>query len=81
MCPVQARCFERENESLECQIVELEEQLNGQPAAPSVTSTVAQHDYSLDAVVERLRKERVSAAAAAAGCVCCVFLCASIKFS
>ncbi|KAF0039897.1 hypothetical protein F2P81_008132 [Scophthalmus maximus] len=53
-----ARCFEEENESLECQIVELEEKLNSQQASSSITSTVAQPDYSLDAVLERLRKER-----------------------
>ncbi|KAM9356955.1 vimentin [Symphorus nematophorus] len=53
-----ARCFEEENESLECQIVELEEQLNSRQASSSITSTVAVPDYSLDAVVERLRRER-----------------------
>ncbi|XP_071313535.1 alpha-internexin isoform X2 [Trachinotus anak] len=53
-----AHCFEKENESLECQIVELEEKLNSQQASSSITSTVAHPDYSLDAVVERLRKER-----------------------
>ncbi|XP_023253787.1 peripherin-like [Seriola lalandi dorsalis] len=53
-----AHCFERDNESLECQIVELEEKLNSQQASSSITSAVAPPDYSLDAVVERLRKER-----------------------
>ncbi|XP_040904300.1 peripherin [Toxotes jaculatrix] len=53
-----AHCFERENESLECQIVELEEKLTCQQASSSITSVVAQPDYSLDAVVERLRKQR-----------------------
>ncbi|XP_044060897.1 type III intermediate filament [Siniperca chuatsi] len=53
-----AHCFEEENESLECQIVELEEKLNSRKASPSITSTVAEPDYSLDAVVERLRRER-----------------------
>ncbi|GAA6223044.1 peripherin-like [Lates japonicus] len=53
-----AHCFERENEFLECQIVELEEKLNRKQAASGITSTVARPDYSLDAVVERLRKER-----------------------
>uniref|UniRef100_UPI0037E82A53 alpha-internexin n=1 Tax=Semicossyphus pulcher TaxID=241346 RepID=UPI0037E82A53 len=53
-----AHCFEEENESLECQIVELEEKLSSRPASSGVTSTVAVPDYSLDAVVERLRRER-----------------------
>lgn len=56
---LQAHCFEEENVSLECQIIELEEKLNSQQASSSVTSTVAVPDYSLDAVVERLRKQRV----------------------
>ncbi|XP_071772230.2 uncharacterized protein vimr2 [Centroberyx gerrardi] len=51
-----ARCFEEENESLECQIMELEDRLEGQKA--SITTTVAVPDYSLDAVVSRLRKEK-----------------------
>ncbi|XP_071392525.1 plasticin [Centroberyx affinis] len=51
-----ARCFEEENESLECQIMELEDRLDGQKA--SITTTVAVPDYSLDAVVSRLRKEK-----------------------
>ncbi|XP_074505507.1 vimentin [Sebastes fasciatus] len=53
-----ARCFEEENESLECQIVELEEMLNSRQGSTSITSAVAVPDYSLDAVVERLRRER-----------------------
>ncbi|XP_031718574.1 desmin [Anarrhichthys ocellatus] len=53
-----AHCFEEENESLECQIVELEEKLNSRRASSSIGSTVAEPDYSLDAVVERLRRER-----------------------
>lgn len=65
---VQAHCFERENEFLECQIVELEEKLNRKQAASGITSTVARPDYSLDAVVERLRRERV-------GCCCCCWVC------
>ncbi|CAB1456216.1 unnamed protein product [Pleuronectes platessa] len=52
-----ARCFEAENESLECQIVELEEKPSSRQAASS-SITSAQPDYSLDAVVERLRRER-----------------------
>ncbi|XP_034545673.1 plasticin [Notolabrus celidotus] len=53
-----AHCFEEENESLECQILDLEEKLNSRQAPSSITSTVAVPDYSLDAVVERLRRER-----------------------
>nr|XP_046261630.1 vimentin isoform X2 [Scatophagus argus] len=53
-----ARCFEEENESLECQIVELEEKLNSRRASSRVTSSVAEPDCSLDAVVERLRREK-----------------------
>ncbi|XP_067373823.1 non-neuronal cytoplasmic intermediate filament protein [Channa argus] len=53
-----ARCFEMENESLECQIVELEEKLNNQQASSSITTAVAKHGYNLAAVVERLRKEK-----------------------
>ncbi|XP_060934940.1 peripherin [Limanda limanda] len=54
-----ARCFEEENDSLECQIVELEEKQSSRPAASSsITSAVAPPDFSLDAVVERLRRER-----------------------
>ncbi|XP_005467471.1 desmin [Oreochromis niloticus] len=53
-----ARCFEDDNESLECQIIELEEKLNNRQASSSITSTVAVPDHSLDAVVERLRKQR-----------------------
>ncbi|KAK5864593.1 hypothetical protein PBY51_015824 [Eleginops maclovinus] len=52
-----AHCFEEENESLECQIVELEEQLSRRQVS-SITSSVAVPDFSLDAVVERLRRER-----------------------
>ncbi|XP_039976074.1 desmin [Xiphias gladius] len=54
-----ARSFEEENESLECEIVELEEKLNSQQASSRTTSAVAQPDHSLNAVVERLRKERL----------------------
>ncbi|CAJ1058883.1 plasticin [Xyrichtys novacula] len=53
-----AHCFEEENECLECQIVELQEKLNSRQASPSISSTVAVPDYSLDAVVKRLRRER-----------------------
>ncbi|XP_073343515.1 vimentin [Pagrus major] len=54
-----AHCFEEENESLECQIAELEEKLKSrQASSSSITSAVVVPDYSLDAVVERLRRER-----------------------
>ncbi|XP_026001549.1 peripherin [Astatotilapia calliptera] len=53
-----ARCFEDDNESLECQITELEEELNNRQASSSITSTVAVPDHSLDTVVERLGKQR-----------------------
>ncbi|XP_029918131.1 desmin [Myripristis murdjan] len=53
-----ARCFEEENESLEYQIMELEERLSSQTASPSTTTTVAVPDGSLDAVVNRLQRER-----------------------
>ncbi|XP_035525468.1 low molecular weight neuronal intermediate filament [Morone saxatilis] len=55
-----AHCFEEENESLECQIVELQEELNSRQTSSGISSAVAERvtDYSLDAVVERLRRER-----------------------
>ncbi|XP_076595706.1 vimentin [Chaetodon auriga] len=53
-----AHCFEEENESLECQIAEIKDELSGRQAPFSITSTVAEPDYSLDAVVDRLRRER-----------------------
>ncbi|KAK0133139.1 Desmin [Merluccius polli] len=50
-----ARCFEEENAFLESQILELE---NSRPS-PGISGTrVAVADCSLDAVVDRLRKER-----------------------
>ncbi|XP_061581651.1 low molecular weight neuronal intermediate filament [Cololabis saira] len=52
-----AHSFEEENESLECQIAALEEQLASRQTS-SITSTVAVPDYSLDAVVQRLRQQR-----------------------
>lgn len=48
----------------------MEEKLNNRQASSSITSTVAVPDYSLDAVVERLGKQRVGAV----GCVCCMSL-------
>ncbi|XP_062333119.1 desmin isoform X2 [Osmerus eperlanus] len=52
-----ARCFEEENESLETQILALEDRLSSQQAS-STSTAIAVPDYSLDAVVERLRKEK-----------------------
>lgn len=54
---LQAHCFEEENECLECQILDLEDRLKRKKV--SFSSTVAVPDSSLDAVVKRLRKERV----------------------
>ncbi|KAL0973659.1 hypothetical protein UPYG_G00208000 [Umbra pygmaea] len=53
-----ARCFEEHNYSLEAQICELEEKLASQQTTSSSSFTVAVSGYSLDAVVERLQKER-----------------------
>ncbi|KAJ3588068.1 hypothetical protein NHX12_011662 [Muraenolepis orangiensis] len=50
-----ARCFEEENEFLESQILELED---GRPSEGVSGTRVAVADCSLDAVVDRLRKER-----------------------
>ncbi|XP_020779229.2 peripherin [Boleophthalmus pectinirostris] len=51
-----AHCFEEENESLECQIVDLEDRLGRTEG--SISSTVAVPESGLDAVVQRLRAER-----------------------
>ncbi|MED6241159.1 hypothetical protein ATANTOWER_000447 [Ataeniobius toweri] len=53
-----AHCLEEENNSLECEITDLEENLNSQHASPSITPTVAMAECSLEAVVERLHKQR-----------------------
>ncbi|XP_068182515.1 vimentin [Antennarius striatus] len=53
-----ARCFEEENESLECQIDDLEEKLYRRKASFSNTSAAAEPESGLDAVVENLRRER-----------------------
>ncbi|XP_030000637.1 peripherin [Sphaeramia orbicularis] len=52
-----ANCFEEENESLECQILDLQDRLNHQKTS-IVATTGDVPDYSLDAVVKRLCKER-----------------------
>ncbi|XP_054886363.1 low molecular weight neuronal intermediate filament-like [Poeciliopsis prolifica] len=46
-----AHCLEEENGSLESQIADLEENLNGQPAS-------AKPNFSLEAAVEKLRRQR-----------------------
>ncbi|XP_034037652.1 desmin [Thalassophryne amazonica] len=53
-----ARCFEQENESLERQIVTLEEKLEQQQATSTVVAAVAVPACSLDAAVNRLYVER-----------------------
>ncbi|KAM7389224.1 hypothetical protein PAMP_023214 [Pampus punctatissimus] len=54
-----AHYFEEENESLECQIEELEDKLSRRRASSSIfTTAVCEPDHSLDAVVVRLREER-----------------------
>nr|XP_055034851.1 non-neuronal cytoplasmic intermediate filament protein isoform X2 [Misgurnus anguillicaudatus] len=47
------RSLEEENESLEAQIIRLEKRLESEPS-----STKGPADYSLEAVIERLRKEK-----------------------
>ncbi|XP_053734985.1 peripherin isoform X1 [Synchiropus splendidus] len=49
-----ARCIEEENEALECQI----DDLKGRVECQKVSGVVAASGYSLDAVVERLRRDR-----------------------
>lgn len=71
VCALQARCFEEENESLECQITELEEKLNNKRTS-NATSIAVEPDYSMDAVVERLCKQRVGCCWV---CLLHVFLC------
>lgn len=70
LCILQARCFEEENESLKCQIVDAEKKLKGRRASARVSSAVAEADYGLDAVVERLRRERVGSCC----CCCCCWV-------
>ncbi|XP_017263818.1 peripherin [Kryptolebias marmoratus] len=50
-----AHCYEEENEYLEHQIAE---KLSSKPVSSSVTSAAEIPDYSLDAVVEKLRKQK-----------------------
>ncbi|XP_059371722.1 vimentin [Carassius carassius] len=52
------RCLEEENESLEAEILELEEMLESEQISTSTVSISGPVDYSLEAVIERLRKEK-----------------------
>ncbi|XP_052430362.1 desmin [Carassius gibelio] len=52
------RCLEEENESLEAEILELEEMLESEQISSSTVSISGPVDYSLEAVIERLRKEK-----------------------
>uniref|UniRef100_A0A3B1JM99 Vimentin-related 2 n=1 Tax=Astyanax mexicanus TaxID=7994 RepID=A0A3B1JM99_ASTMX len=53
-----ARCLEEENESLELQIIELEERLGVKPSSSTSLSIASPSDYSVEAVIERLRREK-----------------------
>lgn len=55
----QVRCLEEENESLEAEIIELEERLESEQITTTTVSISGPADYSLEAVIERLRKEKV----------------------
>ncbi|XP_016413748.1 vimentin-4-like isoform X2 [Sinocyclocheilus rhinocerous] len=52
------RCLEEENESLEAEIIELEEMLESEQISTTTVSISGPVDYSLEAVIERLRKEK-----------------------
>ncbi|XP_016087615.1 vimentin-4 isoform X2 [Sinocyclocheilus grahami] len=52
------RCLEEENESLEAEIIELEEILESEQISTTTISISGPVDYSLEAVIERLRKEK-----------------------
>ncbi|KAK2838795.1 hypothetical protein Q7C36_013609 [Tachysurus vachellii] len=52
------RCLEEENESLEAQIVEMEGRLAARPIASSSSSPDCPSYSSLEAVIERLRREK-----------------------
>ncbi|XP_029972758.1 neurofilament light polypeptide [Salarias fasciatus] len=53
-----AHCFEEENKSLEFQILDLQEKLDSQMTPSRTSSAVVVPDRSLDAAVERLRRQR-----------------------
>ncbi|XP_036424912.1 type III intermediate filament [Colossoma macropomum] len=52
------RCLEEENESLEVQIIELEKRLGARPSSSTSLSVSRPTDSSLEAVIERLRREK-----------------------
>ncbi|GAA6097696.1 type III intermediate filament [Tachysurus ichikawai] len=52
------RCLEEENESLEAQIIEMEERLAARPIASSSSSTDCPPNSSLETVIERLHREK-----------------------
>ncbi|XP_073677245.1 desmin [Garra rufa] len=52
------RCLEEENESLEAEIIELGERLDSEQISTTAVSISAPVDYSLEAVMEMLRKEK-----------------------
>ncbi|XP_058653737.1 desmin [Onychostoma macrolepis] len=52
------RCLEEENESLEAEIIELEERLGSEQMSTTTVSISGPVDYSLEAVIERLQKEK-----------------------
>ncbi|XP_051774274.1 desmin [Ctenopharyngodon idella] len=52
------RCLEEENESLEAEIIELEERLESEQITTTTVCISGPADYSLEAVIERLRKEK-----------------------
>lgn len=53
------RCLEEENESLEAQIIEMEERLAARPIAFSSISPDCPSYSGLEAVIERLHREKV----------------------
>ncbi|XP_008401665.1 peripherin-like, partial [Poecilia reticulata] len=53
-----AHGLEEEKSSLESQIADLEENLNGRSAFTEITCTAAKPKFSLEAVVEKLRRQR-----------------------
>ncbi|KAK7138018.1 hypothetical protein R3I94_013601 [Phoxinus phoxinus] len=52
------RSLEEENESLEAEIIELEERLESEQITTTTVSISSPADYSLEAVIVRLRKEK-----------------------
>ncbi|KAL6480173.1 hypothetical protein MHYP_G00112060 [Metynnis hypsauchen] len=58
LCVCEARCLEEENESLEAQIIELEKRLGARPSSSTSLSDSRPTDSSLEAVIERLRRDK-----------------------